>query len=129
MEKTFEIGWKATYENGECLEQMSSDITLTYNNIDRRQLVTFQLFLPVFSIGVNLKNGRAYINEAEINIKKFSNNPVKYKLIYFMDLIQQMGSNRIDKKYTLGLQANIDGNNKKILLICNGSKLIMLRKD
>lgn len=98
------------------MEQQGNSVDATYDNIDKENLKQFHLLGYPIDIGIDLENGRILLNDNEISLKGFSDQKVNYRLIYYVNLKQVVGSNREPEKiYSLGMQYNnSDGKNEKI---------------
>lgn len=111
------IHWRAIYKSGEILEQEGSSIDVLYDNIDKENLKQFHLLGLPLDIGVDVENGCLVLNGVEVVLKGFSNQKTNYRLVYYVNSRQVVGSNREpDKTYSLGLQANISSKNEKVLI-------------
>lgn len=107
--------WRAVYKNGPIVEQLENSEEILYDNIDKENLVEFYLIGNTISIGVNLETGSIKINGSEVGFNGFSNLETSYRLIYYIESKEVLGSKQRGRKtYCLGLQTTQDKKGLKL---------------
>ena len=79
--------WRAIYTDGQ-LDQFVLGLEHQFKEIDQDRLVAFMLMREHSVIGVNLTDGKFYLNHIDLNIEPFVAGP--YKLIYFRRVRQSI---------------------------------------